>query len=125
MLFDERAKAGLGKVSDTFCERGTQYGDTWMDCQWLVLRSVLREFGIENLDQERLRIVALAALVDVKHQRFQGGWKADNLVDGMAYGAVLAESMEVLKRSLGGNSNMSGQPEDGSENLPASQLNQK
>lgn len=96
-LFDEQAGATLAQVSATFSQRGGEYGDTWRDCQWLTMKAVAREFQCV-LPPHVLRALAAAALVDVKYQRMQGGWKADNLIDGIAYGACLVAEVERLKR---------------------------
>ena len=95
-LFPELALSTLKKVEATFNQRGEEYGDTWRDCQWLNLRAVLKELGIEVSDYA-LRPIVLAGLVDLKHQRMQGGWKYDNPIDGIAYTAALAEEMRRLQ----------------------------
>lgn len=94
-LFPELATSTLAKVQATFEQRGGEYGDTWRDCQWLTTKAICKELGVE-VSEYALRAIALATLVDVKHQRMQGGWKGDNLIDGIAYSAALAEEMERL-----------------------------
>lgn len=95
-LFDQHATKTLQKVAQTFNTRGDEYGDTWRDCQWLTMRAVANEFQCV-IPPQVYRALAAAALVDVKYQRMQGGWKSDNLIDGIAYGACLVEEVERLK----------------------------
>lgn len=87
--FTRSAEAGIAEVRATYTERGGQYGDTLEHSEWLALRAHAKEFAGVELTKEQARILGLAALADVKHERFRGGWKLDNLVDGGAYGAVL------------------------------------
>jgi hypothetical protein len=95
-MFERRANATLKRVTATFGQRGTEYGDTLADCQWLAMKATARELGV-IIPDEFLRAIAVAALVDIKYQRLQGGYKDDTVVDGIAYGAVYAEEMRVLK----------------------------
>lgn len=97
-LFEQRAMATINRVTSTFGQRGSEYGDTMRDCQWLVLKSVAKKLGIE-LPDKFARAIAIAGMVDIKYQRYQGGYKDDNGIDGIAYGAFLADEMAEL---LGG-----------------------
>lgn len=92
-LFAARANATLNRARDTYSVRGAQYGDTWRDCQWLTLRAVSGRLFVGRLTDSECRRLAAAVLVDVKHQRMQGGYKDDNLIDGINYAALLAEEM--------------------------------
>lgn len=93
-LFDALCKARLNKTIQVCEERGNQYGDTLKNCQWLVMRAVSERLDSWPLSMEAARKLAMAALVDIKYQRFEGGYKVDNLDDGINYAAVLAELME-------------------------------
>jgi hypothetical protein len=93
-LFDELVEARLAKTLRICQERGTQYGDTLKNCQWLKVKAVALELGIV-LTTGEARLLAIAGLCDVKYQRFEGGFKVDNLDDGINYDAVLAELMET------------------------------
>lgn len=93
-LFAARADATLDRVRDTYAGRGLQYGDTWRDCQWLMLRAVVRRAGMGNLCAAECRRIAAAVLCDVKYQRMMGGFNDDHLIDGIAYQALLAEEMK-------------------------------
>ena len=97
-MFERRANATLKRVTDTFGQRGGEYGDTMKDCQWLTLRAVAIKLGID-IKPEHARAIAIAGMVDIKYQRMQGGYKDDNGVDGIAYTAFLVDEMLEL---LGG-----------------------
>jgi hypothetical protein len=86
----------LNKTIGVCQERGSQYGDTLKNGQWLVLKSVAKECGIE-LTVDQARKLAVAALCDVKYQRFEGGYKEDHCDDGINYLACLAELMKSNK----------------------------
>jgi hypothetical protein len=94
-MFEKRANATLARVTATFGQRGTEYGDTWANCQWLAMKATAQELGI-TVPPEFLRALAVAALVDLKYQRLEGGYKDDSVVDAGAYGAFWAEEMRVL-----------------------------
>jgi len=93
-LFDSNASKTLAKVSATFNQRGNEYGDTWRDCQWLNMKAAAGLAGL-TLDTATARLLAAAALSDVKYQRMQGGWKDDTIVDRIAYDANLAAEVET------------------------------
>lgn len=95
-LFPTHACASLSRVFDTFAERSSQYGDTWRDCQHLTLRAVYKKLTGYQLDPQFCRALAAAVMVDVKHQRNEGGYKDDTIIDGIAYSAFLAEEMRKL-----------------------------
>ena len=96
--FTRSADAGLAEIRGTYAERGDQYGDTLEHCEFLALRAACVEFVGFNLTKDQARILAQAAFVDTKHERFRGGWKRDNLVDGGAYGAVLLGETAPLEK---------------------------
>ena len=91
-LFDTNASATIARVSATFNQRGGEYGDTWRAAQWLNMKAVAKLAGIA-LDTETARVLAAAALSDVKYQRMQGGYKDDTIVDRIAYDANLAQEI--------------------------------
>lgn len=92
-LFDTNATETLKQVEDTFCQRGGEYGDTWRNGQWLAIKAVAKTMGIA-LNPEQARKLVAAALVDVKYQRLEGGYKEDTIIDGIAYSANLAAEMK-------------------------------
>ena len=93
-LFDTNAKKTLETVSATFNQRGGEYGDTWRNCQWLNVIAAAKLAGIA-LDVPTARLIAAAALSDVKYQRMEGGYKADTVIDRIAYDANLAAEVEA------------------------------
>ena len=93
-LFEQLVEQGHARALAVCTQRGAQYGDSWRACPWLVLRAVLRCLGYaEGLSPNQLRIIALAALCDVKYARLAGGWKADTAVDLGNYLAALEAAM--------------------------------
>jgi len=95
-LFEQRANATLNKVTATFGQRGNEYGDTWRNCQFTVMKAIVREFRLD-VPNWALRALATAAFVDMKYQRNEGGYKEDSLIDGIAYLAFLADEMRAIK----------------------------
>ena len=98
-LFTSACRERLNHAIKLVEERGSQYGDTLKDCQWLVMRSVFDLIAEEEglLDKELARALAIAALVDIKYQRFQGGYKEDNVDDGINYLSILPEMIRLAK----------------------------
>jgi hypothetical protein len=97
--FQENAVATLSRVRGIFEERGGQYGDTWRNCQFLTMKAVAEKYGIK-IDSKFYRALATAAFVDKKYARLEGGYRDDNLIDGIAYQAYLAEEVRQLDLSL-------------------------
>jgi hypothetical protein len=107
-MFDTLCKRRLGKAIAVCEERGNQYGDTLRNGQWLASRAVARKFNDWGLtilsiasDTSCARALSIAGLVDIKYQRFEGGYKVDNLDDGINYSAVLVELMHELELKYG------------------------
>lgn len=92
-IFETFADATLARVRGTYATRGTEYGDTWRNAQWLALKATRDKLGL-SIPDSALRAVASAVLVDVKYQRLEGGFKDDSVVDGIAYNALWAEEMQ-------------------------------
>lgn len=86
--FTRALNRGLGILRPVFQERSIQYGDTMEECRWLTMKSVALAVGIDINDDEA-RILFLAGQDDMKYWRQLGGFKADNLIDRMAYDAAL------------------------------------
>ena len=113
-VFETFADATLNRVRATYAQRGTEYGDTWKNSQFLMLKAVAKQLGVEIPDT-CLRAISAAVLCDVKYQRMEGGFKDDSLVDGIAYTALLAEEMKRImdgdqeKVAVNGNGNGYGQ----------------
>lgn len=95
-LFEQRCMATFMAAQDTFRSRGDQYGDTWRDCQHLALKAVIFQmFGLKPT-KVQCEAMACASLVDVKYQRFQGGYDPDHPLDGINYQAYLRDAMEQV-----------------------------
>lgn len=92
-IFETFADTTLIRVRNTYSTRGTEYGDTWKNAQWLALKATRDKLGL-TIPDSTLRAVAAAVLVDVKYQRLEGGFKDDSVVDGIAYNALWAEEMQ-------------------------------
>lgn len=97
-LFERRALASIARVTATFGQRGSEYGDTMKDCQWLALLAAAKALGY-TIDPKHARAIAIGGMVDIKYQRFQGGYKDDTAIDGVAYESFWADEMREL---LGG-----------------------
>lgn len=100
--FERTADAALDQVRAIYSQRGGEYADSW-SLKHLVTtltRATLARFGV-TLDDEQLRLLQLAALVDVKNQRIGAGgeWKADSIVDGIAYAASYLTLREEYERA--------------------------
>ena len=102
-LFDSNALETLKKVEAIFTQRGNEYGDTWRNCTFTTLKAVAKELGA-TIPDHALRAVATAAFVDMKYQRMEGGYKSDNIHDGIAYMAFLDKEMEIAKAKMRANS---------------------
>lgn len=94
-LFETHALATLGRATDTYVGRGSEYGDTWRECRFLKMAAVARALGYE-IKPEHFRALATAAFCDMKYWRFLGGYKDDSLLDGINYDAFLAEEVKQL-----------------------------
>ena len=94
--FETNADATLDRVRATYSQRGGEYADTWGTCRFHVMTSVAKELG-SIIEPQHFRALASAALCDMKNERMTGGWKEDNMIDGIAYDAFLVEEMRLLK----------------------------
>lgn len=94
-LFDSNADATLTRVKAVFTQRGNEYADTWRNAQWLAMLAAAKELGLV-LTTDQCRVLAAAALVDVKYARLEGGFKDDTGVDMIAYLANWLEEMRKL-----------------------------
>ena len=92
-LFESNAASSISKVTATFSQRGNEYGDTWRNGQWLNIKAAAKVAGIP-MDTDTARLLAAAALSDVKYQRMEGGYKEDTVIDRIAYDANFAAEME-------------------------------
>lgn len=93
--FEEKANAGIDIVREVYGERGKQYGDSWATCRWQLMGAVIGEIcpAALTMTVEELRIVALAAYIDMKHERCAHMVKADSLVDMTAYTLALTKAL--------------------------------
>lgn len=96
--FEENAHATLKRVEAVFTERGREYGDTWRNCQFLAMKAVARKFDT-TIPLWLFRALATAALVDMKYQRLEGGYKDDSMIDGIAFSLYLAEEIRDIERN--------------------------
>lgn len=118
-LFTSACRERLSKAIKLVEERGSQYGDTIKDCQWLIMKSAFNKimehwwkFNSDTfLTTETARALAIAGLCDIKYQRFQGGYKADNIDDGINYQSILPEMIELAIKSYDSTSVSAGQTE--------------
>lgn len=94
-LFELRADATLDAVRATYANRGSEYSDTWRTCQFRNMKAVASKLGL-SIDDAFYRALAAAAFVDMKQERQSGGYKEDNLIDGIAYEALLVGEMNSL-----------------------------
>lgn len=96
--FDFYAASVLNESLEIQAQRGTEYGDTWalenMNAtftQATLARIILNPHFDGNVTLEEVRLIIMAALVDVKDSRVASGdWKKDSVVDGINYRAVYA-----------------------------------
>lgn len=95
-LFEQRANATIERVRQTFGQRGSEYGDTWRNCRFVVMKAIARDLKL-SIPDDCYRALATAAFIDMKYQRSEGGYKEDSLIDGIAYQAFLADEMRELK----------------------------
>ncbi len=96
--FESSALANFERAKSTFVGRGNEYGDTWRDCNFLKMKAVARALGHE-IKPEHLRALATAAFSDMKYWRNLGGYRDDDLIDGINYDTSLAEEMRALLAS--------------------------
>ncbi len=94
--FERSADAGHEQVRAVYHQRGGEYSDTLETNDWHVFRSLAKRLAGVDISKEHARVLGLAALVDTKHERFSGGWKADSLIDGIAYELALAGELKQL-----------------------------
>src|SRR5580704_7674096 len=94
-LFDGLCEDRLNETMAVCQMRGTEYGDTWRNGQWLISAGVRRRMAKVPDCREKDRAMACAALCDVKYQRWEGGFKLDHIDDAINYLAVLPGLMEL------------------------------
>lgn len=99
-LFEEYSQKTLREAIDVQNERGNQYGDTWLNSQFLITRSVFRALNMSEPTIAQCRAIAAAVLSDTKYQRFEGGYKADNIDDGINYQGFLKQAVIVAQDEL-------------------------
>lgn len=99
-LFQNNALTSLQRCQAIFTERGDEYGDSWRHCRFSTMRSVCEKFGIIVPDG-MFRMVALAAMIDQKYSRQEGGYKDDSMLDGINYQLALAEEVRLVEAAYG------------------------
>lgn len=85
----------MDAVKATYSQRGAEYSDSWhLDCIVTTFtRATLRAFGLDLTD-EQIRLLQSASLIDVKDSRMGGPFKADSVIDGLAYRAAWLSFMQ-------------------------------
>ena len=85
-LFESNAIPVLDDVRDIFTQRGIQYSDTWRYGKWSAVKQTLKFIGVGKfVNDEELRTIVAASLVDVKIARMEGAYKEDTAIDLIAY----------------------------------------
>lgn len=99
--FNCAADATIDRVRAIYAQRGEEYADSWAlaNVSAPFVRATLRDaFGVEDADPEALRLLLVAALVDVKDSRMIGPWKRDSVDDGIAYRAAFCTMREEFEQ---------------------------
>jgi hypothetical protein len=96
-IFEGAMHRVLGECTGLGTQRGQEYADSWAleNVVTTFTKNTLLRFGF-TLNQEQLRLVIAAALVDVKDQRINAGgpWKRDSAIDGINYRALYTDLRE-------------------------------
>lgn len=87
--FERTADATLEQVRAIYAQRGAEYADSWSleNLVTTYLDSTLAMIGLTGVPAEVKRLLQLACLVDVKDSRMGGPFKADTVIDSLAYRA--------------------------------------
>jgi hypothetical protein len=89
--FTRALNQGMAVLRPVFEERSRQYGDTMEECRWLTMLSAAQAMGLK-LEPWQARILFLAGQDDMKYWRQLGGFRADSILDRLAYcGALIGE----------------------------------
>jgi hypothetical protein len=123
--FERTADATLDTTRATYAQRGGEYGDSW-SLENMV--ATFTEHTLKAIGNDRspaaIRLLVMAALVDVKDSRMTGPWKMDSLVDGVAYRAcygTLREEYEAAKLNAARDAEAATLRAVGEDQLPTSQ----
>lgn len=99
--FESFADATLAKVRATYGQRGVEYADSWNIetfhspfTDLVIQQNANTKSGLTNAGLKRL--LAAAALCDVKLSRMSGGYKEDTLIDLIAYIAFLNSALNEV-----------------------------
>lgn len=95
--FNEAADRTLTRAQSIHNQRGNEYQDSWAleNVHAPFINHVLSEvFGLAGANAEELRLLLVAALVDVKDSRMGGAFKLDTIDDGINYRAAFASWMD-------------------------------
>lgn len=99
--FNRACRMVLEDALKTQAQRGNEYGDSWAieNMNPIFLRALMKELGY-GLSPSELRLVMLAALVDVKDSRIaNGNLKEDSVIDGLNYRATLIQLLKEYRDS--------------------------
>jgi hypothetical protein len=100
-VFEDGINVILGEGVAIATQRGGEYADSWHldNLVTTFTANTLSSFGV-SLSPRQLRLVLLAALIDVKDSRMVGPYKEDTVIDGINYRAVFAYLRRQLDRSM-------------------------
>lgn len=99
--YEQSFRMGVQKVGEVVDERGGQYRDTLEEAQWLTLIGILEHLTGVRISNDSARVVALAALADIKYWRQLGPFKLDTLIDRVAHEATLTGELDRLESKPG------------------------
>jgi hypothetical protein len=93
-VFESASGRILNECLSIGTQRGGEYADTWHEENLVtaLTEATLARLGVKNVDRRGLRLLLLAALVDVKQSRIVNGGphKLDSYIDKLNYEAAYA-----------------------------------
>lgn len=101
-LFDELVAEGLEAAEKVCGQRGAEYGDSYAHNRCVTLNAVkqARKSAIADQTSQQWDLAEeLAAMVDIKFCRLEGGYKDDTLLDLINYVAALKAHMLRLSHA--------------------------
>lgn len=108
--FDRACSNTLQRALEVQAQRGMEYGDTWAlenmrptFTEATLSAILLRKSDFDGITMEEIRLIVLAALIDVKDSRVAtGDWKLDSVEDGINYRAAYATFREEYEEKRRG-----------------------
>jgi hypothetical protein len=94
-VFESSMQDVLGECISIGTQRGTEYLDSWHldNLVTTLTQTTLQRFGV-RLEPDQVRLLLLAALVDVKFSRIKGPHKRDSYIDAINYLSCYASLRE-------------------------------